>query len=108
MVEKVNTTQEVKVQVPNIAASIVDLSLDLRGRKNDMWQTLMTNIDETASVYIRANFTEKPRFIPSLPSAPSFNAAPPLFNASPSSNTTTTPINNINTTLPAFSFTGKF
>jgi hypothetical protein len=56
MTQRINVVQEVKVQIENIAASVNDFSLDVRGRNDDIAQIFQTSDDETASVLIKTDF----------------------------------------------------
>ena len=65
MSQAINKSLEIKVQVPNIAASINDLRLDLRSKSTtDVSQTFKTSDDETATLTVRSNFTNKQRYNP--------------------------------------------
>lgn len=67
MKQTTNVSQEVKVQVPNIAVSINDISLDTRSRNDEVSQIFKTSDDDdTARLLIRTNFTSfKNRITPS-------------------------------------------
>ena len=54
------TSYEVKVNAANIAASINDVSLEIRSRNDDISQTFNNrDNDNTAKLLIRTNFTNK-------------------------------------------------
>ena len=54
------TSYEVKVNAANIAASINDVSLEIRSRNDDISQTFNNRDDDnTAKLLIRTNFTNK-------------------------------------------------
>jgi hypothetical protein len=54
-----NSSQEIKLQVENIAASVNDVNVEKNRGLNDFTQTFTANDDSTALIEIKTNFTNK-------------------------------------------------
>lgn len=54
-----NSSQEIKIQVENIAASVNDINVERNRGLNDFTQTFATKDDMTAFIEIKTNFTNK-------------------------------------------------